>query len=78
MKLSNRIERLENRLLPKRTHVYSPKDGETEQEACKRYCNENGLELDKFENGDYGQVIIVTHHFVSPDRTENSQPVLDE
>ena len=71
MKLNNRVERLENRMNPKRLHVFSLEDGETELEASKRYCTENGLELEKFENGDYGKIIMITRHFVSPDGTVN-------
>ena len=71
MNLNNRVERLENRMNPKRVHVFSLKDGETELQAAKRYCADNGLELDKFENGDYGKVIMITREFVSPDSTEN-------
>jgi len=62
--LNRRIGLLENRLVPKRLHVYSLKDGETELDATKRYCTENELELEKFENGDYGQVIIINRFFV--------------
>jgi len=69
--LNRRIVLLENRLFPKRLHVYSLKDGETELEATKHYCIENGLELEKFENGDYGQVIIINRFFVSPDDVKN-------
>ncbi len=65
--LSNRVERLENRMNPKRVQVFSLEDGETELEASMRYCTDNGLELEKFENGDYGQVILITSEFVSPD-----------
>ena len=71
MNLNNRVERLENRMNPKRIHVFSLKDGETELEASTRYCTDNGLELEKLENGDYGKVIVITRHFVSPDSTEN-------
>jgi hypothetical protein len=66
MTLNRRIELLEDRLFPKRVHVYSLDDGETEPEATKRYCMENGLELKKFENGDYGQVIVINRYFLSP------------
>ena len=66
MNLNSRVERLENRMNPKRVHVFSPKNGETELEASMRYCTDNGLELEKFNNGDYGQVIMITHEFVRP------------
>ena len=61
MNLNNRVERLENRLNPKRLHVFSLEDGETELQASERYCTENSLDLDKFENGDYGKVIMIIH-----------------
>ena len=70
MNLSNRIERLENRLLPyvHRYHVIRPKGEETKLEARNRYCVENGLDLEKLENGEYGKVFHVV--YVSPEGTE--------
>ena len=69
MNLSNRIERLENRLLPDdhRVHVIRPKGEETGLEAKKRYCVENDLDLEKLENGEYGRVFQIV--YVSPDGT---------
>ena len=59
MNLSNRIERLENRLLPNdhRVNVIRSKGEETGLEARKRYCVENGLDFEKLEKGEYGLVI---------------------
>ena len=37
-----------------------------------RYCTENNLDPDKFENGDYGKVIMITREFINPDETENN------
>ena len=51
---------------PKRIHVFRLEDGETELEASTRYCTDNGLELEKFENGDYGKAIMIVHEFLSP------------
>ncbi len=58
MNLSNRIERLENRLLldDHQAHVIYPKGEETELEARKRYCEKKGLDLEKLDNGEYGRV----------------------
>ena len=70
MNLDKRIERLENRLLPydHRYHVIRPKGEETKLEARKRYCVENGLDLEKLENGEYGNICQVV--YVSPDGTK--------
>ena len=72
MTLNRRIELLENQLIPNRLHVYSVDDGETQLEATQRYCAENNLELEKFENGDYGQVIVINRFFVSPGDVKGS------
>ena len=61
VKLNNRVERLENRLNPKRIHAFRLENGESELQASERYCTENGLDLDKFENGDYGKIIMIIH-----------------
>jgi hypothetical protein len=72
MTLNRRIELLENRLFPKRLHVYSYQDGESQQEAAKQYCADNGLELERFENGDYGEVLVIHRTIVSPGDVKDS------
>ena len=72
MNLNRRIELLENRLIPNRLHVYSYKDGESQLEAAKQYCANNGLELEKFQNGDYGKVMVCRRVFLSPGDVKNS------
>jgi hypothetical protein len=70
MNLNNRIERLENRLIPDyhRVHVIHPKGAETGLEARKRYCEENGLDFEKLEKGEYGRVF--QRVLVDPDGTK--------
>jgi hypothetical protein len=58
MNLNRRIEALEKQSPPdvkKRIFIW-PVVGKTAEEAWRRYCEDNGLELDKLDNGDYGQV----------------------
>ena len=71
MNLNSRVERLESRLNPQRTHVFELEGGETELEASTRYCTKNGLELEKFENCDYGKVIMIVYEALKPGGAEN-------
>ena len=57
---------------PKRVHVFRIENGEKELEASRRYCTDNHLDPVKFENGDYGKVIMITREFISPDETDDN------
>lgn len=48
------------------------KIGESQQEAAKKYCADNGLELERFENGDYGEVMVIHRTIVSPGDVKGS------
>ena len=78
MGIERRIENLEKQLIPNRLHVYRFKDGESQQEAAKQYCVDNGLELGRFENGDYGEVMVIHRIYVSPEDVRGSDKLKEE
>jgi hypothetical protein len=67
MYLNNRVTKLENRMTPKQYHAFSYLVGEqTEQEAMEEYCKAKGLDPIKFENEEYGKVIVMARKIVRP------------
>ena len=61
MNLSRRITNLESQAPPdeiKRIFIW-PIVGKTKEETRRQYCEDNDLDLNKLNNGEYGQVCQV-------------------
>jgi hypothetical protein len=67
MRLDSRISKLEDTITPKQYHFFEYIVGEqTKQEAMEEYCKAKGLDPTRFENEEYGKVIVLTRTIVSP------------
>jgi hypothetical protein len=67
IRLDSRITKLENSMAPKQYHAFRYIVGEqTEQEAMEECCKAKGLDPIRFENGEYGKVIVLARKIVRP------------
>ena len=67
MRLDSRISKLENTMAPMQYHALRYIVGEqTEQETMEEYCKAKGLDPIRFENGEYGKVLVLARRIVRP------------